>query len=331
MKKGLVSVIIVNWNGETFLRRCIESMLRSDYPNIEFIIVDNASTDRSVHIIDKYSDRIRLIRNTNNGYAGGANLGISLSDGEFVVISNPDIVVSSDFFSILVSALNADPIKASVTGKLLKYDFTNDRPLSIIDSTGISMNHSRHAYDIGQNSTDCGQFNNDRRVFATCGAMSMYRRTALESIKTDNDYFDSDLFAYKEDVDLGWRLNLQGYQNWYIHSAVAWHGRKLNSAHGIIPTIKEKRNNSPFLNGLSLRNTFLIIWKNDHCANLRKDRLHIIIRLLMYIGLYIIAQPRTLRYLREAFSRRDEFRAKNKSIMASAKISESDMYRLFDL
>ena len=121
----LVSVAIVNWNGEKYLYKCIKSLLEQNYKNIEVIIIDNDSTDNSVKIIeDNFKEDVILFKNKNTGYAGGANKGIELSKGDNVIIANPDIVFGENYIEKCIKKFEEDAIIGAVTGKLLKYDFT---------------------------------------------------------------------------------------------------------------------------------------------------------------------------------------------------------------
>ena len=237
----LVSVAIVNWNGEKYLYKCIKSLLEQNYKNIEVIIIDNDSTDNSVKIIeDNFKDNVILFKNKNTGYAGGANKGIELSKGDYVIIANPDIVFGENYIENCIKKFEDDCTIGAVTGKLLKYDFDNDKKLNVIDSVGIAFNHYRQGIDIGQNEVDEGKYEEDKRVFGVCGAAAVFKREALEKIKINDEYFDNDFFAYKEDIDICWRLNLYGFKCYYVHDAIAYHGRGMNSSKGIINTIKNR-------------------------------------------------------------------------------------------
>ena len=167
-------------------------------------------------------------------------------------------------------------------------------------------------------------------MFATCGAASMYRRSALNAIKQGDDFFDSDFFAYKEDIDLGWRLNLYGLENWYVADAIAYHGRTMNSGDGIMSTIKNKKDKN-LQNGLSLRNHYLMLMKNESRYTLCRDFHRILLNLLKYILFYLFTSPRTLKSLLDAASMRRKFRNKSKDFFSRKTIDNKAAYKLFDL
>ena len=120
------------------------------------------------------------------------------------------------------------------------------KKLNVIDSAGISFNHYRQGIDIGQNEVDEGKYEEDKRVFGVCGAAAVFKKDALEKIKVSGEYFDNDFFAYKEDIDICWRLNLYGFKCYYVHDAISYHGRGMNSSKGIINTIKIEEANQSF-------------------------------------------------------------------------------------
>ncbi|MGL5414439.1 MAG: glycosyltransferase family 2 protein [Clostridium sp.] len=262
----LVSLVIINYNNKSYLDRCLKSIERQTYKNLEVIFIDNESRDGSFDFMkEEYSEKnILLIKNEmNNGYAGAANQGIRLSKGKYVMILNPDIIMEKDFIEKLYNFMEKDSLIGALSGKLLKYDFENDRKLNYIDSAGIIKTSDYTWCDRGQNEIDKGQYDKAEKVFGVCGAAPFYRRSILEEIKVFDEYFDEDFFAYKEDIDLSWRINLVGFKNMYYPDAIAYHGRGMNSAKGVIATIKNRRGQSEFLKELSFVNHISMIKKNS--------------------------------------------------------------------
>lgn len=328
----MVSVIIVNWNGEKYIKKCIESLLNVKYENLEIIVIDNDSKDNSIKIIEEnFSDKVTLIRNENVGYAGGANKGIDLAKGDYVLIANPDIVFTEEYICKLVDILEESPENAASTGKLLKYDFDKDEIINVIDSTGIRLDHSRHGNDIGQNEEDKGQYDKDCRVFGVSGAAALFKKQALEKIKYKDEYFDNDFFAYKEDIDLSWRLNLYGYKCFYVHDAIAYHGRAMNSSKDILNTIKNRRNQSELLKGISFRNHYLMIIKNETKYSFNKDKIKIYIDILKYFTFFILFDWKCLKYTKEIKNKKNVILEKRKVVLDNIKLSDEEIYKLFDL
>lgn len=327
-----VSVAIVNWNGEKYLYKCIKSLFEQKYSNIEVILIDNDSTDNSVKIVEEnFGHKVKIIRNKNTGYAGGANRGIEESNGDYIIIANPDIIFGENYISLTVKKLEENEKFGAATGKLLKYDFDKDEIINVIDSAGIALNHARQGRDIGQNDIDNGQYEEDRRVFGVCGAAAVFKREVLEKIKINNEYFDNDFFAYKEDIDICWRINLYGYQCLYVHDAISYHGRGMNSSKGIINTIKNRKSQSDFLKGISFRNHYWMLIKNEVPYSYKKDKFKIYADYLKYIIFFTIFDRGCLKYINEIKSKKQKMLEKKKTILSNIKLSDVEIYKLFDL
>lgn len=122
----LVSVIILNFNGENYLERCLFSVLGTKYPNFEVIFVDNASTDSSLEIVEKAfgnDKRLKIFKNTQNvGFSGGNNLGFSHARGDFIVFLNNDTIADPNWLKALVDALEKDETIGLAGSTILSID-----------------------------------------------------------------------------------------------------------------------------------------------------------------------------------------------------------------
>ena len=99
----LISVTIVTYNSGRFIKRCLESVLEQKYPNLEVIIIDNASTDGTVDILEQFGDQCRIHYNDENiGFAAAQNQAIMLSRGDWVLTLNPDVLLMPNFIQALV-------------------------------------------------------------------------------------------------------------------------------------------------------------------------------------------------------------------------------------
>ena len=105
----LISIVILNYNAEKFLDECLSSIYKTEKVNFEIILVDNASTDKSYREYTQKFPEIKLIENEKNlGYCEGNNVGIRASKGEFVVVLNPDTVVTPIWLHELINAYQAN-------------------------------------------------------------------------------------------------------------------------------------------------------------------------------------------------------------------------------
>src|SRR5712675_2570036 len=126
---GRVSVTIGTFNSGRFIKRCLESVLAQRYPNREIIVIDNASTDGTADILEQFEDRCQIVYNDENiGFAAAQNQAIRMSDGEWVLTLNPDVLLLPNFIQALVDAGQFDSKIGSVCGKLLTIRATFDLP-----------------------------------------------------------------------------------------------------------------------------------------------------------------------------------------------------------
>jgi GT2 family glycosyltransferase len=137
--KDSVSVTIVTYNSGRFIKRCLESVLEQKYPHMEVVVIDNASTDGTVDLLEPFADRCRIYYNDKNiGFAAAQNQAIELAKGEWVLTLNPDVLLQSSFIQALVEASHVDPKVGTVCGKLLSIRASFDLPeKQLVDSTGI--------------------------------------------------------------------------------------------------------------------------------------------------------------------------------------------------
>lgn len=102
-------MVILNWNGHDVLAKCLDSVMRTDYHNLEIVVVDNASTDRSQAMVRDQYPSIRLVENRENlGYVGGNNVGIGSTRSDYVVLLNNDTTVDRSWIRELVKAAETD-------------------------------------------------------------------------------------------------------------------------------------------------------------------------------------------------------------------------------
>jgi len=220
---GLVTVIIINWNGARSLPSVLQAVRNQRYQPIEVIVVDNGSTDGSLALLQG-DPAIRVIRNDGNrGFAAANNQALAVAQGEYVLLLNNDAVLTPDYIRALVADMQADPRRGSACGKLLRP--ANGSALATIDSAGHIMYRNLWPTNRGEGEPDGPAFDESSETFGVCAAAALYRRAMLDDIAVDGEAFDSSFFAYLEDVDLDWRAQLRGWHSWYDANAVAYHQR----------------------------------------------------------------------------------------------------------
>lgn len=215
MIEGLLSVVIPNWNGAHFLPTCLDALTKQTYDHLEVIIADNASTDGSQDLIRRDYPHVKLVElPENRGFTGACNAGIEAAQGEFIALLNNDTEVDSGWAAAVVRAFDVDATIGSVASKMLLF---NQR--THIHTAGDLFTVNGRAVNRGVWQEDTGQFDVQDYVFSACGGSSVYRRQMLDEV----GLLDDDFFFSGEDVDLGWRAQLQGWRCLYTPDAIVYH------------------------------------------------------------------------------------------------------------
>lgn len=247
----MISIILINYDGLKYLPRCFEAIRKQSYRDYEIIVVNNRSTDGSLEYLREQSDIVLIDPGVNTGFSRGQNLGILASRGDLVLCLNFDCFLEPDFLQEVEGVFASRPEIGAVSGKLLK--LINGGRSRLLDSTGISF-HCCMPADRGEQMPDDPVWDEKGFIFGPSGAAACYRRKALESVRFNDEFFDEDFFIYCEDIDLAWRLNLEGWGSWYHPAALAYHERGSTRKE----CSWEKRNY--FI--LGFRNRYLAMYKN---------------------------------------------------------------------
>jgi len=209
------SIIVVSYNSENYIKKCIESLLDTNYPNYEIIVVDNASQDNSLKILKEFQGRIKLIESKKNlGFGGGNNLGIKNSNGEIIVLINPDAYVTPDSIRELILPFLTDD-QIMITGSKILYPGTT----KIQSAGGIIYKNglSRH---IGYGEQDSNQYNFPRTVDYVTGAAMAIRRKLFEKTGLFDPIYNP---AYYEETDKCFVARKLGYKVVYAPKSTVFH------------------------------------------------------------------------------------------------------------
>jgi hypothetical protein len=253
---------VVSWNTAEHLPGALSSLQEQTHSDLEIVVVDNASVDGSAAVARGHSG-VRVVANSENrGFAGAANQGVRLaraSGSEAFLVCNPDVILEPDYIARAVQALSGGQRRAAVQGRLWRMECKGSGDPKTIDTTGHLAFRTRLFRNRGEGSADLGQFDQAGPVFGVSGAVALYRVAALDDVACEGEIFDEDLFAFWEDVDLDWRLQLRGFEAWYAPDACGWHERG-----GAGPR------RSAVVERLNFANRFLVVLKNDDPAALAR-------------------------------------------------------------
>jgi GT2 family glycosyltransferase len=226
----LVTFVILNWNQCDLTLDCLESLGKLEYKNVDVIVVDNGSTDRSVERIHQAFPDYRIISNRENlGYSEGNNVGIRQAlekDSEFIFLLNNDTYADSSMLSRLMDAAIKEP-KAGILGPTMFYA---DPPNKLwggrnrIDwqKTRVIREQMGETIEITTLST---QSSAEVMYIDSCAILvrsQVFREIGL---------MDNRFFINFDDIDLCLRTHKAGYKIFYVPSAVIWH--RVSAAMGI--------------------------------------------------------------------------------------------------
>jgi hypothetical protein len=195
-----VSVIILNFNGESCLEKCLSSVLRTEYSNFEVIFVDNASTDSSLSLVEEAfgnDQRLRIFRNNENlGFSAGNNVGFGYSKGHYIVFLNNDTIVDPYWLAYLVDAMEKDQTIGLAQSMILTINSNEVQTAGWLFSDYLVFQRA-----IGEGEASDIKFLPTFEVSFACGAAMIISRELVEEI----GLFDSKIPFYYDDTLLSFK------------------------------------------------------------------------------------------------------------------------------
>lgn len=206
------TIIIPNYNGLSFMEPCFESLKEQTVRDFKVLVVDNGSTDGSVEWLKEHRIPSVFLKE-NTGFSGAVNTGIRAADTPYVLLLNNDTRVEPGFVAAMERAMDQSPKIFSVSSRMIQMYHPE-----LLDDAGDMYSILGWAYQrgVGRSSE---LYQKSCRVFSACAGAAIYRRAVFHEI----GLFDELHFAYLEDIDVGWRAKLYGYNNVYCPDAVVYH------------------------------------------------------------------------------------------------------------
>lgn len=244
------AVVILNWNGRSFLEKFLPSVIMYSKDSAEIIVADNASTDDSVEFMQTNYPDIRVIRNPDNGgFARGYNLALSQVEAEYYVLLNSDIEVTENWITPVIDLLEQTPqaiacqpiIRAYHSPAFFEYAGAAG---GYLDSYGYPFCRGRIFQSLEE---DNGQYNQSAEVFWATGACMFVKADVFHELGG----FDEDFFAHMEEIDFCWRAKHKGYKIMVCPDSKVFH-----VGGGTLPK------QSSFKTYLNMRNNISMLYKN---------------------------------------------------------------------
>jgi len=219
-----VSLIILSWNALELLKKCFPSVVATDYPDLEIIYADNASTDGSPDWITQHFPSVRVLRYTKNHlFCRGNNKAIQQATGKYLVLLNNDVETPPDWLAPLVAQAEADESIGALQPKILQYDKRDHFGYGgaaggFLDRIGYSFTRG---HILGTMEQDRGQYDDVCDLDYAGGCAMFLRREALEKTGLLDEHFQ----MHMEEIDLCWRLRAHGFRIVSEPSSYVYHVR----------------------------------------------------------------------------------------------------------
>ena len=246
------AVVILNWNTEDFLRKFLPGLLHSvaKVKDAEVIVADNDSSDDSMMVMQEVFPQVRTIQFEKNlGFTGGYNRAFKEIDCEYFVLINSDIEVTENWLQPLIEWMDAHPECGACAPKL--HSWQNKDHFEYAGAAGGYIDKFGYPFCRGRImkrlEVDRGQYDTPTDVFWATGACLMVRSSAYKDLGGLDDRF----FAHMEEIDLCWRMQLEGWKVTVLPESLVYH-----LGGGTLPA------SSPFKLFLNYRNNLLMLENN---------------------------------------------------------------------
>ncbi len=244
------AVVILNWNGKSFLEKFLPSVIRYSEPDAVVFVVDNGSTDESVAYVKTSFPSVKLVLNSDNGgFSKGYNEGLAQIDAEYYVLLNSDVEVTPNWIKPIIELMDKDKSIAACQPKIKSH--SNKILFEYAGACGGFLDKNYYPFCRGRIldsvEADHGQYDSTTEVFWASGASLFVRAQYYKNCGG----LDEDFFAHMEEIDLCWRLKNAGYKIMACHQSTVYH-----VGGGTLSKINPRKT---FLN---FRNNLFIITKN---------------------------------------------------------------------
>ena len=272
----MLGIVIANWNGEKLIDKCLESLENQVFKDFKVYIIDNASKDNSRVVIKKYMNRLNIDlteMSYNTGFAPANNVGIkkAIKDGfNYILTLNNDVEVPKESLKKAMEAIDTN--KEFDVFQLFMINYFNK---DVCDAAGLNFKDDLIPLQVGFKENVAEILNKDDiKIEGVCAGAAIYSTKALEAVKLDDEnYFDSNFFAYFEDVDLSLRLKGSGYKFKLLKDSIVYH---MHSATG--------GTTSGFKEYYLTRNLFMYTKRNQTIEEYKKHKKEYYIRFLKTVA-----------------------------------------------
>lgn len=292
MNNPRVTISLITYNSQRFLEKSLPSITEQIEP-VSITISDNDSSDNTVALVKELLPQAKLILSRQNlGFCVPHNKVISWCTSPYILILNPDVLLTSDYCQKLADYLDEHPNCAAASGALYRWHVEDDKPSQIeVDSCGLRLEKNGQVYDINSVPVEV-----ENLVFGVSGAAVMYRVDHLKQVALLNQgkqmFFDENYYLYKEDVDLAFRLQLAGFSSVCLASTVGYHQRSLSGTINLKQRVEMEIKRSNFLASKSFANHYKTLYKNLTKTDLKQMYLSVILFFIFRLVTTTLLKPK---------------------------------------
>lgn len=319
----LVLLSIVTWNHERTIGATLDSILQQTHQNYQVVIFDNGSTDGTREVVQQYTEdsRFLLISNSENiGFCGGHNAVLAAYKAPYVLLVNPDVVLTATYLEKTLPVFAIDSKIGAVCGLLLQ----SAAPDPVIDSTGMKLERSRRFTMINHGLPLASVQLNSGYVAGLDGALPMFRQEAIQALLVNGNFFIPLFFAHKEDWDVSWRLVLYGWKTYFNKESVAIHPRHFRPNRW-----RERLQLNKRMRYDAFKNQLLLLSINEDRINFLKDSVVIVPRMVAMVLFCILFERQSLRAFGFLLTHRREILKLRKQVQSSRRVSPVHFRKLF--
>ena len=242
-----ISVIIVNWNTKDLLKNCLNSIYQTIHDlTFEVIVVDNASSDGSVEMLEReFTSVIRIVNKENKGFGAANNQALAIMKGEYALLLNTDVVLTADAVNKLWNFCDKNEKAGIVCGQLLNADGSKQNSVASFPSL-LTLATNTSLLELlfpGRYPSKRYKHTSPIEVNSAIGACIMIRKKALD----ESGAFDERYFFFFEETDLAYTMRLKGWKIYQVPDAFVYHLQGQSIGHNISSRIEFYRSRYQFL------------------------------------------------------------------------------------
>jgi len=322
----LVTIAVVNWNGEQYIHRCLESAFAQTHRPIEVIVVDNGSTDGSREKIKaRYGTACRYIDNADNrGYSPAMNQAIEAATGEFMVQLNSDAYLQEDFIAVSLAKMLSEPRLGAVGGRVFQWD--GDHLTDVLRKAEGGRYYFRKRFQVRAYESEP----RETTSFGPASCFPLLRMSMLKDVfDATGDYFDPIFFAGWEDNDLWFRMQLRGWSCVFLPAAYGWHVGSGAAAGNTTFLTKSVQYRTRIV-----RNRLIIIAKDLPLALLARLLPYLVVAEVLMLPYFLIRSPSSIRAFfdgwRQFLGQWRSVWQKRRRIQGAVKVSTDYLWGFFE-